>query len=107
MPVSLARYWSLPQPTLLCIPSSSENHCKDYALFKACQQSYGSSIPRLATNLFVKHCPICIKQVKVVKKKVAGFQPIITKGFGKRGQVSSHPSPAHCRLTLEKLAVLP
>lgn len=104
---SLACCWSLPPPTLPCSLSSSENHCKDYALFKACQQAYGSSIPRLATNLFVKHCPICIKQVKVVKKKVAGFQPIITKGFAKRGQVSVRPSPAHCRLTPKELAVLP
>jgi hypothetical protein len=65
----------------------SENHNKDISLYKACQLKYGSSIPRCATNLFVKSCPICISHVHLKKKKVAGFQPIITKGFGKRGQV--------------------
>ena len=66
----------------------SENHNKDISLYKACQLKYGSSIPRCATNLFVKSCPICISHVHLKKKKVAGFQPIINKGFHKRGQVS-------------------
>ena len=80
----------------LCIPCVSErsprvvrteSHNKDNALFKACQARFGNSIPRSACLLFVKHCPVCIGQVNIKKKKVAGFQPIITKGFGKRGQV--------------------
>ena len=96
--------WILPHPILT--HTLAENHSKDYALYKACQQSYGTSIPRAATNLFVKNCPVCIKQVKVAKKKVAGFQPIITKGFAKRGQVCARPSPAPFRLTLMVLAVL-
>ena len=66
----------------------AENHSKDLSLFKAVKETYGTSIPRAATNLFVKKCPVCIGQVVIKKKKVAGFQPIITKGFGKRGQVS-------------------
>ena len=91
--------WILPHPILT--HTLAENHSKDYALYKACQQSYGTSIPRAATNLFVKNCPVCIKQVKVAKKKVAGFQPIITKGFAKRGQVRAYPAlplPAHSSL---------
>ena len=58
-------------------------------MFKAVQTKFGKSIPRRACLLFVKCCPVCIGQVNVKKKKVAGFQPIITKGFGKRGQVSA------------------
>mgnify|MGYP005698124159 CR=1 FL=1 len=65
----------------------TENHNKDNALFKAVQTKFGNSIPRSACLLFVKCCPVCIGQVNIKKKKVAGFQPIITKGFGRRGQV--------------------
>ena len=65
----------------------TENHNKDNALFKAVQTKFGNSLPRNACLLFVKCCPVCIGQVNIKKKKVAGFQPIITKGFGRRGQV--------------------
>ena len=56
-------------------------------MFKAVQAKFGNSIPRKACLLFVKFCPVCIGQSKMKRKKVAGFQPIITKGFGTRGQV--------------------
>ena len=80
-----------PHPQPHHSPPVPENHNKDLALFKACKDAYGSSVPRLASCLFVKCCPVCIKSVRVRKRKVAGFQPIITKGFGKRGQVMTLP----------------
>lgn len=83
LPSCLA-HTSPPEP--VCLPLFAENHNKDNALFKACQQKFGNSIPRRACQLFVKCCPVCIGQVNTKKKKVAGFQPIITKGFGKRAQ---------------------
>ena len=51
----------------------TENHNKDNALFKAVQTKFGNSIPRSACLLFVKCCPVCIGQVNIKKKKVAGF----------------------------------
>ena len=66
----------------------AENHSKDVALFKAVCDKFGSSIPKAACLKFVKACPGCIVQQNR-PTKVAGFKPIITCGFGKRGQVHS------------------
>ena len=71
---------------MLC-DCTTENHNKDVALWKSVQEKHGNSIPRAAVLLFVKSCPVCIGQVQMKKKSVAGFQPIVTKGFGRRGQV--------------------
>lgn len=65
---------------------SAENHAKDVTLFKAVGAKFGSSIPKTACLKFVKVCPGCILQLNR-PAKVAGFKPILTAGFGKRGQV--------------------
>ena len=65
-----------------------ENNChkKSRKLFTACQATFGPSIPNWATAALVDTCAVCItKQPR--RKPKAGFQPIITRGFGARGQV--------------------
>lgn len=65
-------------------------HAKDVTLHKRVELVFGRSIPRSACQLFGKVCPICIRQI-VRAPKAAGFKPILTEGFGERGQV-------HCML---------
>ena len=70
-----------------CACLGAENHAKDLTLFKATTAKFGSSIPKTACLKFVKACPGCIIQASR-PAKVAGFKPILTVGFGKRGQVT-------------------
>ena len=70
----------------MCHTCATENHAKDMTLYKAVKEKFGSSIPRTACLKFVKACPGCILQLNR-PAKVAGFRPILTAGFGKRGQV--------------------
>lgn len=69
-----------------CRPVDAGKHARNITLHKAVVAKFGTSIPRLACIEFVKCCPGCIVQTNRIAK-VAGFKPIITKGFGKRGQV--------------------
>ena len=69
----------------VCV-TAAENHAKDIALYKACCAKFGSSIPKIACLQFVKVCPGCVLQANR-PTKVAGFKPILTEGFAKRGQV--------------------
>ena len=61
-------------------------HTKSTRLHNACKANYGPSIPRWATNLFVVTCPSCIRTARRQPPK-PGAQPIITWGFGARGQI--------------------
>ena len=65
----------------------AENHAKDVTLWKAVQAKFGGSIPKTSCLKFVKTCPGCILQQNR-PAEVAGFKPILTAGFRKRGQVS-------------------
>ena len=70
----------------MCCACVTELHAKDKGLHKACAEIYGTTIKREHALEFVKCCPVCI-QAKPRKKQVAGHKPIITHGFGSRGQV--------------------
>ena len=61
-------------------------HCKNRQLQHRVKAKHGGSIPGWASLLFVACCAICTR-AKQRKKTVAGFKPIITPGFGSRGQV--------------------
>ncbi|KAL1529671.1 hypothetical protein AB1Y20_000612 [Prymnesium parvum] len=64
----------------------ASNHARNVTLHKAVVAKFGNSIPRIACITFVKCCPGCIIQTHRVPK-VAGFKPLLTRGFGRRGQV--------------------
>ena len=61
------------------------NHVKGEGLWRRLRDKY-SNIPRNICCLFTKTCPQCLESGSIVKKPVAGNQPILTPGFGKRGQ---------------------
>eukprot|EP00969_Alexandrium_andersonii_P222095 9809908-Alexandrium_andersonii.AAC.1 len=52
----------------------------------AVTEKHGDSIKRDTIDAFVKSCPVCITQ-SARKAKASGHRPILTKGFGSRGQV--------------------
>lgn len=47
---------------------------------------HGKSIPRNYVNLFCQTCPICVSNARRFQEKKI-IKPVLTKGFGKRGQV--------------------
>ena len=61
-------------------------HKKSRKLFDACKTRFGASLPIWATDMLVATCPNCITK-STRKKPKAGHQPIITRGFGARGQI--------------------
>ena len=61
-------------------------HAKNVTLYKRCVIKFGKSIPREMCIEFGKLCPGC-NQVAPRTKVAAGHQPIVTKGFGTRGQL--------------------
>ena len=61
-------------------------HCKAKTFAARVKAKHGKSIPRWMIELFPSVCSICIaKQPR--KPSSAGHKPIITAGFGARGQV--------------------
>ena len=63
-----------------------KGHAKSKALRDAVKIKYGKSIPQWAMNLFIETCPIC-QRGTARKAESAGHMPILTRGFGTRGQV--------------------
>ena len=61
-------------------------HSKGRSLENAVQTKHGKTIPRWACALFTEACPSCVKKLPR-KVPTAGHQPILTSGFGSRGQV--------------------
>jgi hypothetical protein len=61
------------------------DHTKGRTLYARVCQSY-SNIGRSITKLYTETCPICISR-EVRNKPAAGIKPILTFGFGTRGQV--------------------
>ena len=61
------------------------DHIKGDGLYKLIRE-YWENIPRNYCKLFSKTCPICLEKGQTIKKPVSGHQPILTSGFGKRGQ---------------------
>ena len=66
-----------------------DEHCPDHVkgdgLYKRIREIF-ENIPRHYCKLFSNTCPICLEKGLQVKKPVSGHQPILTPGFGKRGQ---------------------
>ena len=60
-------------------------HCKART-FKARIDSKYARIPRWISDLFVEKCPVCTQRLPR-KAAAAGSKPILTEGFGRRGQV--------------------
>jgi hypothetical protein len=65
---------------------ASGTHKKSTKLVNAVKVEFGASIPWRACDLFCKTCPSCIR-VSVWPTQTSGHCPIISLGFGSRGQV--------------------
>ncbi len=63
----------------------SQDHTKGHTLY-ACLGEQFENIGRELCKMFTDMCPICITQMKR-NQPVMGIKPIITHGFGTRGQV--------------------
>ena len=61
-------------------------HGKELAMYKHVSRRY-CNITREMCNMFSLECTTCIKMKNYVKKPRAGHKPILTVGFGSRGQV--------------------
>ena len=62
------------------------DHTKGRTLIARVKEKFGKSIPQWVQNIFTDTCPRCIEKMEC-KKTTAGHQPILTRGFGSRGQV--------------------
>jgi hypothetical protein len=62
-----------------------QDHTKGLTLY-ACLGEQFQNIGRELCKMFTDMCPICITRMKC-NRPVAGIKPIITHGFGIRGQV--------------------
>jgi hypothetical protein len=65
---------------------SSNDHPKARTLSQRIRVKFGSSIPEWVQRAFTDTCPRCVEK-RCRLKPTAGFQPILTRGFGRRGQV--------------------
>ena len=61
-------------------------HCKARTFLNRVKAQFGKSVPERLVQLYVECCPQCTVQ-KPRKTVTAGHKPILTKGFGARGQV--------------------
>ena len=60
-------------------------HCKART-FQARINAKYTRLPRWISELFVQCCPVCTQR-QPRKAAAAGSKPILTEGFGRRGQV--------------------
>ena len=66
----------------------NQTHPKAHTLYGNVKKKYGKSIPRWMCQAIGDTCPRCIILRKTAAEKPsAGHQPIVTYGFGARGQV--------------------
>ena len=63
----------------------SSGHAKGKALRDKVTTRHGRSIPQWVQEIFIKCCPVCT-QASTRVHPPAGHTPIITRGFGSRGQ---------------------
>jgi hypothetical protein len=61
------------------------DHCKGNTIFARVSENI-ANIGRNITKCFISTCPICIKR-DTRAKPVPGIKPILSRGFGTRGQV--------------------
>ena len=57
-----------------------------------------AKVPRWASDFVVRCCLTCTMRPTAKPKTLAGSNPILVWGFGKRGQVCPTPSPTHPQL---------
>lgn len=63
----------------------ASDHAKGRSLYERIDRNY-KNIPRDFCKVFTDTCPICLETM-ITKKPTAGHQPIVTRGFNKRGQI--------------------
>ena len=83
------RSWSLTQAACLKTWHAihiNGGHCKARTFLNRVKAQFGKSVPERLVQLYVECCPQCTVQ-KPRKTVTAGHKPILTKGFGARGQV--------------------
>ena len=68
------------------IHCEGNDHPKARMLAARVKNKFGKSIPVWVQKIFTDTCPRCIEKMER-KKPTAGHQPILTRGFGTRGQV--------------------
>ena len=68
------------------IHTENNDHPKARTFKNRVVSKFGKSIPVWLQKIFTDTCPRCIEKARRTKP-TAGHQPIITKGFGVRGQV--------------------
>ena len=61
-------------------------HGKELAMYKKVYKSY-FNISRIICGIFCNECATCLLTRNNVKKTIAGHKPILSLGFGSRGQV--------------------
>lgn len=61
-------------------------HRKRLSLFEEVKSKFADSIPLWACVAFCNLCPVCVRR-QHKKKPKAGHQPIVTPGYGTRGQI--------------------
>jgi len=64
---------------------SAGGHSKSTTFQNAVKNKFGKSIPGWVCIAFTETCPTCVRKLPR-KPDSAGHQPILTKGFGSRGQ---------------------
>ena len=68
------------------IHCNGNDHPKARTLAARVKEKFGKSIPIWVQKIFTNTCPRCIEKLER-KIPTAGHQPILTRGFGTRGQV--------------------
>jgi hypothetical protein len=61
------------------------DHCKGRTFYNQCKEKY-ANVTQEVTKLFIDTCQLCVKSMPR-KKPTPGHTPILTLGFGSRGQV--------------------
>uniref|UniRef100_A0A7S4BF11 Integrase zinc-binding domain-containing protein n=1 Tax=Chrysotila carterae TaxID=13221 RepID=A0A7S4BF11_CHRCT len=61
-------------------------HRKARTFYMAVHNRFGGGVPRWVCDLLCETCPLCVQKL-TRKASSAGHKPIITKGFGSRGQI--------------------
>ena len=69
-----------------CNQEHRTDHTKGEGLYRRVKQKW-ANIPRAYCKLFSDTCPICLEKGQKLKKPTSGSYPILTPGFGKRGQI--------------------
>ena len=73
--------------SLRSIHQLERDHKKSHTLYAVSQKRFGKSVPRWCAQAIGDTCPVCISRHMLRKQPTAGHQPILSRGFGSRGQL--------------------